>query len=325
MTTRSDDALPPRTDDASKQSAPDTSAKPRVITLPAHLRQIPTCKGIPDRFNTYLLNIGFMLFFGTMFAGLLVAPFDDASSSRVGFIGFVLWLCILACLAWAVVIVIRATMNIGGWFQVDATGFRYGVGKHSDQAALQQERCIEWREVVRNEDMCCDVDFNPPSRVTMSPANFQFWRQSGKREPAKRYTLRTSLVDYDADDAIRCVRFKNRHELLVALLCGLAHQGLRFNPSAFIAAGIHPETWQPLAKARRPAMIYFAVVAALGLIAFWTWGRLSLPFSLAILLVSFAYYWTEGKYDFSPDIKHYPRDPIVFRIDGDTSAFNPES
>ncbi|WP_321802404.1 hypothetical protein [Burkholderia sp. BCC1993] len=325
MTTRPDGSLPSRTDNATNRSSQDTDAKPRVIPLPANLRQIPSCEGIPDRFNTYLLNIGLMLLFGTMFVGLLVAPFIDASSSRTGFIGFVLWICILACLAWMVVIVIRATMNIGGWFQVDATGFRYGIGKRTDPSAPQQEQCIEWREIVPSQDMRCDVEYNTASSITMSAANFQFWRRGAKREPAKRYTLPARLAEFDADNAIRCIRFRNRHDLLVALLCGLAHQGLRFNPSAFIAAGIHPETWQPLAKARRPAIVYFSIAGTPALLAFWIWGSLSLPFSLAILIVSLAYYQTEGKYDFSPDIKRYPRDPIVFRIDDDTPGDDPRS
>ncbi|WP_448168194.1 hypothetical protein [Burkholderia ambifaria] len=325
MTTRSDGTLSSGIADTSNPSRQGTGANPRVITLPAHLRQIPSCDGIPDLFNTYLVNIGFLLFFGTMFVGLLTAPFGDASFARGGFIGFVLWLGILGCLAWAVVVVIRAMRNTGGWFHVDATGFRYGIGKRSNAAALQQERHIEWHEVVPSQDLRCDVEYDTASRVAMRPASFQFWRRGAKREPATRFTLRTSLVDYDSDSAIRCVRFKNHHELVVALLCGLAHQGLRFNPRTFIAAGIHPETWQPLATARRPAMIAFSIIGALGLLAFWAWGRMSLPFSLAILIVSFAYYWAEGRYALSPDIKHYPHDPIVFRIDDDAPADDAKS
>ncbi|WP_230947454.1 hypothetical protein [Burkholderia territorii] len=249
MTERSNDTVPSRTHDASNQTSAAAGARQRVVTLPARLRQIPSCEGIPDRFSTYLVNIALLLFFGAMFAGLLVAPFDDASVSRVGFIGFLLWLCMLACVAWAIVIVIRAMMNIGGWFRVDPTGFRFGIGKPTDPAAMQKEQHIEWRDIVSDPTRCCDVDYNMASRVTMSPATFQFGRRGTHHEPAKRFALRTSLVRLDSDDAIRCLRFTNRHELLVALLCGLAHQGLRFDPRTFIAAGIHPETWQPLEKA----------------------------------------------------------------------------
>ena len=320
MTTRSDGTVSSGIDDASNPSSQGTDAKPRVIALPPHLRQIPSCEGIPDLLSTCLANIGFVLFFGTLFVGVLVAPFGDAAFSRVGLMGFVLWLAILACLVWALAIVIRAMINIGGWFHVDATGFRYGIGKRSTAAAQQQEQCIQWREIAPSEDQRCDVEYNMASRVTLSPASFQFWRRGTRHEPAKRQTLRTSLVDDDSANAIRCIRFKNRHDLLVALLCGLAHQGLRFNPKTFIAAGIHPETWRPLTKARRPALLGLLVIVSVGLLAFLAWGRMSLPFSAAILIVSFAYYRTGGKYDFSPDIRHYPREPIVFRIGDDTSV-----
>ncbi|KAB0638361.1 hypothetical protein [Burkholderia latens] len=319
MTTRFDDTSSCSPDNASHTSlSPGTAATPRVITLPAHLRHIPSCSGIPDRSSTYVANIGLLLFFGTMFCGLLVAPFKDASFARIGLFGFGLWTTMLGVAAWAVVLVIRAAMNIGAWFEVDSTGFRYGIGKRANANAVQQEQRIEWREIVPSPDLRCDVEYNAASHVTMRPASFQFWRRDGKREPAKRYTLRTNLVDYGSDNTILCVRFKNRHELLVALLCGLAHQGLRFNPETFVAAGIHPETWQPLAKARRPALLWLLVIVVLASLAFWVWGRMSLPFSMAILVVSFGYYWTAGKYDFSPDIKHYPREPIMFRVDRDT-------
>ncbi|MBR8142549.1 hypothetical protein KDW55_18170 [Burkholderia sp. AU19243] len=324
MTTRSDDTV--AADRASNtSSSPASGAKTRVIALPAHLRQIPSCSGIPDLVSTYLINIGLVLFFVAMFFGLAIAPFEDASLARTGFLGFVVWMLMLGVIAWAVVLFIRATMNIGAWFEVDSTGFRYGMGKRTHTAATQQEQRIEWSDIVPRLDLRYDVEYHSASRVTMRPASFQFWRRGAKLESAKPVTLRTNLVDFGADNTIRCIRFKNRDELHLAVLCGLAHRGLRFNPRAFIAAGIHPETWKPLAKERRPALLWISVIAVLGLAAFWVWGRVSLPFSMSMLIVCCGYYWTEGKYDFSPDIKHYPRDPIMFCLDSDTGSDDAKS
>ena len=314
MTTPADDPASPEL--VNTPTRPDRGAQstPRIIVLPAHLRSIPCCEGVPDLFSTYLINIGLALLFGTMFTGLLVSPFYDGSLFDKGFIVFVLWLAMLGVSAWAVRIAIRAARHAGAWFEVDSTGFRYGLGTRPEPAAIPKEQCVEWREAVANPDRLYDVEYNTASGVTRRPANFRFWRRA-TREPVEAYTLRMNLIPTDADDAIRCAGFKNRHDLLVAILCGLAHQGLRFNRNTFIAAGIHPETWQKLRTPWRKAAVFFSMLAALGLLAFFIWGRLSLIFSFAIWIVTFLYYCGEGKYDFSPDIKNYPRGPIVFRVD----------
>ncbi|MFM0592436.1 hypothetical protein [Paraburkholderia dilworthii] len=296
------------------QANQNREPNPRIVALPAHLREIPSCNGIPDLFTTYCLNIGLMLLFSVAFAGMLCLPFYDPSFFRAGIIMAVLWLILLGLIAWMVVIFIRGIRRPGVWFQVDPVGFRYGNGKSPDPAQPTEKR-IEWSEVVANHSLSCDVTYNAPSKVTMSAANFEFWRRV-VRKPAERYVLPKSLTDYDSEkDGIRCVRFKNRHALMVAILCGLAHQGLRFDLDTFIASGIHPETWQRLKSPWRSAAVYFFVVSLLGLFAFRLWGRSSLPFSFAILSVSFVFYCTEGKYYFSPDLKKYPKSPIMFRVD----------
>ncbi|WP_321789976.1 hypothetical protein [Burkholderia pyrrocinia] len=319
MTTPSDDSASPELDSTPARPDWNVESKPRVVTLPAHLRNIPSCEGTPDLFNTYLINIGLALLFGTMFTGLLVSPFYDGSFFNKGVIVFILWLVLLGVIAYAVTIFIRGARRAGAWFEVDSTGFRYGLGARPKSAAIPKEQCFEWREAVANPSLRYDVEYNTASRVTMSAANFQFWRRA-TREPATAYTLRKNLIPTDADDAIRCAGFKNRHDLLVAILCGLAHQGLRFNRNTFVAAGIHPETWQKLRTPWRAAVACFSILVALGLLAFFIWGRLSLPFSFAIWIVSLLYYCGEGKYDFSPDLKNYPRGPIVFRIDDSETA-----
>ncbi|WP_230947453.1 hypothetical protein [Burkholderia territorii] len=72
-------------------------------------------------------------------------------------------------------------------------------------------------------------------------------------------------------------------------------------------------------------MFLFSIIFVLGVLAFWVWGRMSLPVSLGLLIFSLAYFLTEGKYDFSPDVRHYPRDPIVFRIDDDARSGTAQS
>ncbi|MGS0891868.1 hypothetical protein ACVBGC_04785 [Burkholderia stagnalis] len=317
----------PDIDHAPTRSDQDAASKPRVIPLPAHLRNIPSCEGVPDLFNTYLVNVGLILISGAALVGLFIW-LGDPSFWNKGIVLFLIWLALLGTVVWALRIFIRGVRQAGAWFQVDSTGFRYGTGTRP-QPAASNERCIEWREVVASPDHRCDVEYNSPSRVAMRGANFQFWRRVA-REPAQVCKLPISLVGTDADDSIRCVRFKNRDDLLVAILCGLAHQGLRFNLNTFVAAGIHPETWRKLKTPWRSAVIYFSIVSALALFAFWIWRSSSLPFSLAILLVSLAYYFSEGRHDFSPELRHYPKGPIVFRIDdadatGGTAASVDES
>ncbi|MFP3663010.1 hypothetical protein SB768_31735, partial [Burkholderia sp. SIMBA_043] len=94
------------------------------------------------------------------------------------------------------------------------------------------------------------------------------------------------------------------------------------NPRTFIAAGIHPETWQPLAKARRPAMIAFSIIVALGLLAFWAWGRMSLPFSLAILIVSFAYYWVLASLRARSSVQHTVKPRLIISFKRSSSAYS---
>lgn len=304
----------PEAGNVSDRADQSPEPKPRVLALPAHLREIPTCAGIPDLFTTYCLNIGLALLFSGVFAALLYWPFGDRSFFQGGLIMLILWPLMLWMVAWMIVIFIRGIRRPGVWFQVDPDGFRYGNGISPDPTA-PKARCIEWSSVAANPGLDCDVRYNTSSRVSMRPASFTFW-QRAQRQSVEKYTLPKSLTSYDAEkDGIRSVRFKNRHALMVAILCGLAHQGVRFDLNTFIAAGVHPETWQKLRQPWRAATVYFSLIVVLGLVAFEIWGRDSLAFPFAVFTVSLAYYCSEGKYDFSPDLRKYPKGPVVFHID----------
>jgi hypothetical protein len=283
----------------------------RILDLPPHLRDIPSCTGIPDLFGTYCLNIFLTLLVSAFFFGFLYAIFYDPAFHRIGLIGFILTLAILACMVWLVVIFIRGIRRPGVWFEVDHVGFRYGNGKSPDSAVPPQGR-FEWNEIVGNPAEKEDVRYDSGSKARS--AKFEFWRRV-KRDSSEKCGVPRNLMNYDSErDGIRCVRFKNHHSLMIAILCGMAHQGLRIHLNTFVAAGIHPETWQKLRTPTRGASAIFLVLFLADCLALEIWGKLGCIAGSSILLVALAFYFKEGKYLLSPDLKDYPKGRLTFRI-----------
>lgn len=290
------------------------TAKPRVVVLPAHLREIPPCDGVPDLLSTYCVNGGLALLFTVMLTVGIYMPLTEASFFHGNLIEAVSWFFLLTLVAWMIVIFIRGIRNAGVWFQVDSVGFRYGVRRSPEPSSAMQQTVV-WDEIAANPSLRYDVTYIMPSRFSVPSACFEFWKR-GARKGLERRTLPKSLFRYDFErEGIRCVRFKNRRAILISVLCGLAHQGLRFDPNVFVMAGIHPETWQRLRQSWKYFIICSLLFLLFGILAFEDMGKISLVFIFTAWFFYFGYFWTEGRYRSSPDMTGYPRNPIVFRID----------
>jgi len=242
----------------------------RIIRLPPHLREIPEVMGIPDLFSTRCICFVSALLCLVACLGLGVAFVSDNRIQWTSELSIVviMW---LALIAGSVVALMRAGGKAGAWFCVDATGMWYGTGRLSTIGVSSSGTCIKWDEIVAKPGDSCDVrtEFQTSRSFTK---NFVFWcrRETGEIVE-QRIPMRLT------SNFLRCVRFRNRDDLTVAMLRGLASRpGLRFHLDVFVDAGIHPETWMPMKRPRR-MMLLLSVVSALASALFIMHAVLSLP------------------------------------------------
>ncbi|WP_174939396.1 hypothetical protein [Burkholderia lata] len=243
--------------------------------------------GIPDLFGTRGIGFAMALLCLVACLGLGTAcAIDDRiqwTSELAIVLSALLFLMVGAAIAMA-----REGIKAGAWFHVDEGGLWYGTGKLSDSDALSAGRRIYWDEIVEKPDAACDV--RTECRTFRSyTKDFVFWHRLATGEIVEqRIPMRLT------SDAMRCVRFKNRDALIVAILRGLAGRGLRFHLDVFVDAGVHPETWMPMKRPRRMLHLLYAMS---GLLSAWfviqcaltwpVWATIGgmLVVSLAVIIV----------------------------------------
>ncbi|ASL48743.1 hypothetical protein bAD24_p00160 (plasmid) [Burkholderia sp. AD24] len=194
-----------------------------------------------------------------MFVAFPVA-FAIDKTVHLDVVGGSLLLLLEAACAWCLSIPIRAYLNAGAWFDVDEKGFRYGVGRQrGDERAVVETR-VAWRDVVCNPLLRYDVTTDFTGRQSLVK-ELRFWR----RLPSGEIVLDEIPLRL-TPDIFRCLRFRNRTELMNAVMQGLATQPeLRFHGHVFVDIGIDPETWQPM---RGPRRIETAAASLIG-VAVW--------------------------------------------------------
>lgn len=268
------------------QPAASQTLAPRVIPLPAHLREIPSLDGVPELLGTRCVCFGLALVFLALTLGI-PAGFAADQTVNVSPGQAILLLTIIGLLGSMTFLFVRAGLNAGAWFHVDATGMRYGVGRSPVHDPTGGTR-IDWSEIVGKADRRYDVhtDFQTSQSLTK---NLLFWRRlPGGEIVEHRLPMRLT------SDIVRCMRFRNHDALIVAVLRGLASRpGLRFDMDVFIDAGVHPETWEPM---KRPHLMFnlFGILSAVIACAFIWRFALVLPawaMIASMLVVMFAVVW----------------------------------
>ena len=205
------------------------------------------CIGEPDLFLTHLLFVGKLLFWclmGGPFFALMFTEDDD----RGFFIAFFLF-CAGVYKAYDAVCSLK---RVGGWFVVDAQGFRYGTGPEqgADRDAVQTS--VAWSEIMSVPEFDDDVIYlysgnKINSGVSGRPALI-FWR----RLPSGEIEQQRVLFDF-TNDFFELARFRNHQQLMTALLYGFAARcpGLRFQASLFVEAAVDPRTWEFMGRPRK--------------------------------------------------------------------------
>nr|WKF55943.1 hypothetical protein HUO10_000387 [Paraburkholderia busanensis] len=259
------------------QQPPLPTPPDRVITLPATPRaSLTPCFGVPDLFTTRLVYLVMIVLFGGFMIALPVAfAFDKTVHMDV--VGVLLILLLLAAFGWVLSIPVLAWRKAGGWFVVDEQGFRYGFGPQQGNDRAGVETRVDWTDVVGQPGLRYDVTTEFTGRKSMVK-ELRFWQRLPSGEQVeRRLPLRLA-------DGMLCMRFRNQHELLRAVLRGLAGRpGLRFDANVFLDACIDPDTWLPM---RRPRLYetLSIVLACVAVGAFIWMTATSWPLWLVITL-----------------------------------------
>ncbi|ABB11108.1 hypothetical protein Bcep18194_B0994 [Burkholderia lata] len=273
-----------------KGRAPSLLAMARpahVIRLPQHLRKFSVVEGDPDLFGTRCISFATALLCMVACLGLGATSAIDDRIQWTFELAIVL-IALFVSMAASAIVMTREGIKAGAWFHVDQIGLWYGTGKLSDSNALSAGRRILWDEIVGKPDAGCDVRTEYQTSRSFTK-NFVFWRRLATGEIVEqRIPMRLT------SNAMRCIRFRNRDALIVAILRGLAGRGLRFDLDVFVDAGVHPETWRPMKRPRRMLNLLYA---ASSLLSAWfvmqcvlTWpvwatiGGMVVVFSAAIFL-----------------------------------------
>ena len=159
------------------------------------------------------------------------------------------------------------------WFVVDEVGFRYSFEVEND-APVANETHVAWKDIVRplGATTYDVVSVEIGSRNTMGQRVLLFWRHLpfGGIERQRFPFWGCVPPEYQQKMPLQISRrFRNSHDLLRALLYGLAVycDDLRFDPMVFVHANINPYTWQALHSPEQEAKRY----GLAGWIVFFAW------------------------------------------------------
>ena len=176
----------------------------------------------------------------------------------------------------------------GGWFIVDETGFRYGLGAKKEGDPAVEETRVAWHEIVRApndyRDVVCGLvpgsygGKNSPTQLTL-----RFWQHTPSGGTVLRHLLFQGCVPYEYRSLCR---FRNSRDLLKAILYGFAVHcnGLRFDPNVFVRAALDPRTWLPMPLPLSGAKT--ATVARWAVFFSWIFGGVGLMLVFADDLAS---------------------------------------
>lgn len=256
---------------------------PRVLAVPPpvlrDLARRGPVEGEPDLVTTRLLLGGGVLLFAltalAVAAGLVLLPGEpNARGHEVPIVLAMLALLALACGGgWYVWRLLRRAGGIV--VRVDAEGLQWG-----DAAAPQS---VAWQALGRARSGPYDVR---TEYVSSEALQKRLVLHRAGAEPAEiRLPLTLSA------DGSRVLRFRNRAEVLRALLLRLATEPrprLRFDAEVFIDAGLDPQTWTPMPAPRRWmwASTLGALVPPAVLMAVWPLGQHTGWLILALLLAT---------------------------------------
>jgi hypothetical protein len=173
---------------------------------------------------------------------LVIYPIADKGAGVV-----LLWLAAIGLLGLLTAMMVRYALRVGAWFHVDGTGMRYGEGPAGQPRETSAEIRVDWHEIVAKPELAYDVQTRSSGGPKSLTRDLVFWRRLPSGDVVQHYLpLRLSLT------GTSCLRYRNRHELLRAVLQGLAARpGLRFDAGVFVDAGIDPVTWEPMNGPRR--------------------------------------------------------------------------
>lgn len=253
------------------------------FTLPPTDEAQMPIEGEPDLAATRLLCFGtaaLCAFFAGWLPMAAVHESDRLSPEAVLPVGFLVLVAMVLAGGMAFFLA-RAGRTAGAWFRVDGDGFAYGPGlRHAGPGPERAGTHMAWSQIERQPQDSCDVRIASMHRSEVLNPHLAFWCRSSTGELVRR----TVSLQW-RDDVLACVRFRNAHALKVAVLQGMAAQGLRFSGDVFVEAAVDPETWQPMKWPRRTQ--WLVVYGTLGFILLtvrtaWSAGVMAL-YTLAIM------------------------------------------
>lgn len=275
-----------------RETAATTEPAPVYLEIPLPCddgSQFPV-DGIPDLAGTRWLCFGaaVLCFFFTFWLPVaVIGAADRFSPNNTLLVGLLVFIAMALSGAMTVYLV-RAGLAAGAWFRVDGEGFGYGAGpsgaaKVSDGAGAP----ISWSQIERRPERRFDVGIAAMHRSEVLSPRMTFWYRSDDGTLTQR-----SVPLQLRDDVLGCLRFRNGHAVRVALLQGLARQGLRFSPDVFAEAGVDPESWRPMKSPRLTQ--WLAVIATLAVIFLTvrvTWSTTQIVFC-TLAIIGFGYWAT---------------------------------
>ncbi|WP_395396313.1 hypothetical protein WBP07_20655 (plasmid) [Novosphingobium sp. BL-8A] len=227
-----------------------------MITIAIDEASFETIDGIPDIVGTRLFCCSASLPCILFAIWLPVAGFAKISS--VNSPGFVVILILLAASlsAGLAIALVWAALKPGAWFRVSSDGVEFGNGPYLDHPANGQR--IEWGCIERNPERTYDIGIAAEAYRVAPNARMTFWYRDANGALVQRF-LPLQL----RSDVLGCLRFRNAHEVRVALLRRLAkYPDLRFDPDVFVRAGIDPENWSPMLSPNRASWLAASIVMA---------------------------------------------------------------
>jgi hypothetical protein len=236
----------------------------RRIQLPSADELVGPVEGIPDVIGTRWVCLGSALVFAGFAIWLPIACADRIEANLdVGTL-LLITLASVGCVVVAIFLC-RAARNAGGCFSVTNTHLAFGFGRSCLQPGAEGNTRIPWENLTTDPSSGFDVSLDSPSRYNILAPSLIIWCRTESDHPQKRF-IPLALTG----DRLRCLRFRNRRTVQLAMLQMLARRGLRFDPWVFASASIDPATWQP-----RPGptlMLWFAALAVIGAMFGWTWS-----------------------------------------------------
>lgn len=242
------------------------------IQFPPAAELVGPVDGIPDITGTRMLCVGLALLSAGFAIWLPIACAACAermqSDSGPGLLLLVgLGSLVSAMLA---LLLFRAAWSAGGWCSVTATHLAFGLGRSRVEVGTGVDTQIRWEDVTTHPSSNFDVSLDSPNRYNILAPSIILWCRT-ENGSAERRLIPLSLTD----DRLRCLRFRNRLQVQVAMLQMLAQQGLRFDPWVFAAASIDPVTWQPQVGPKMA--LWLASFAVIAVILGWTWMTVGRP------------------------------------------------